>query len=121
MTFATDVTRAGFTAHINSWGDTKLHAAGIFWFAYPVGYPGICSGSVLPGKGTSGVVEFEKEFTNSPTAVLVGLNKLESDKKGRCSFNIIAEAVSGVGMGIRVEGFGGTVLHSAGVSYIAIE
>jgi len=121
MTFATDVTRAGFTAHINSWGDTKLHAAGISWFAYPDGYPGICSGTVLPDKGTSGVVEFEKEFTNPPTAVLVGLSKLESDKKARCSFNIITEAVSEVGMGIRVEGFGDTVLHSAGVSYIAIE
>lgn len=121
MTFATNVTRAGFTAHINSWGDTQLHGAGISWFAYPAGYPGICSGTVLPENGTSGVVEFEKKFKNSPTTVLVGLNKLDCDKKSRCSFNIITEAVSEVGLGIRVEGFSDTVLHSAGVTYIAIE
>ncbi|KAF8453850.1 hypothetical protein BGX38DRAFT_1141376 [Terfezia claveryi] len=121
MTFATDVTRTGFTAHINSWGDTRLYGAGISWFAYPDGYPGICSGTVLPETGTYDVVEFEKKFENTPTAVLVGLNKLESDKRGRCSFNIITEAVSEFGMGIRVEGFGNTVLHSAGVAYIVIE
>ena len=121
MTFATDVTRTGFTAHINTWGDTMLYAAGISWFAYPDGYPGVCSGTVLPEKGTSGVVEFEKRFINTPATVLVGLSKLESDKKSRCSFNIIAEAVSEIGMGIRVECFGDTVLHSAGVAYIAIE
>jgi len=121
MAFATDVTNGGFTAHINSWGDTTLYGAKISWFAYPAGYPGICGGTVLPEEGTCGVVEFEKKFTKPPTAVLVGLNKLESDKKSRCSFNIITEAVSEIGMGIRVEGFGDTVLHSAGVSYLAIE
>lgn len=121
MTFASGVTRTGFTAHIHSWGDTYLYAASISWFAYPDGYPGICSGTVLPETGTSDVVEFEKKFENTPTAVLVGLNKLESDHKSRCSFSIITEAVSEFGMGIRVEGFGDTVLHSAGVAYIAIE
>jgi len=121
MVFATDMTSGGFTAHINSWGGTKLYGAKISWFAYPAGYPGICGGTVLPEKGACGVVEFEKKFTKPPTAVLVGLNKLESDKKSRCSFNIITEGVSEIGMGIRVDGFGDTVLHSAGVSYLVIQ
>ena len=71
--------------------------------------------------GTSGVVRFDREFTKPPKTVLVGLNKLDSDRHGRCSFNIVTEAVSGVGMGIRVSGWGDTYLHSMGVSYIAME
>lgn len=118
MTFATDVTRTGFTANINTWGDTKLYGAKISWFAYPARHPEICSGTL---QGTSGVVGFEKKFTRPPTTVLVGLNRLETDKSRRCSFNIVTEAVSEIGMGIRVEGFGDTVLCSAGVSYLAIE
>jgi len=121
MAFATDITATGFTVHINSWGDTKLHGAAISWFAYPAGFPGICSGDMLPQKGTSGVVKFERKFAKPPTVVLVGLNKLESDRSGRCSFNISIDAVSEIGMGIRVEGWSDTVLHSAGVAYLAIE
>jgi len=118
IAFATDITEAGFTVHINSWDTTVLYQAGISWFAYPSGYPGICSGNMV---GTSAVVSFERKFAKPPKSVLVGLNKLDSDRHGRCSFNIVTEAVSEVGMGIRVEGWGDTFLHSAGVSYIAIE
>ena len=73
-----------------------------------------------PGEGYLRDGRVREEIRKAPTAVLVGLNKLESDKRGRCSFNIITEAVSEIGMGIRVEGFGDTVLHSAGISYLAI-
>ena len=121
MAFATDITTTGFTVHINSWDDTRLFGAGISWFAYPEGFPGICSGSLLPVGGTSGVVKFEKKFAKPPRLVLAGLNKLDSDRHGRCSFKIVTEGVSEMGMGIRVEGWGDTVLHSAGVGYLAIE
>ncbi|KAF8436674.1 hypothetical protein BGX38DRAFT_1214242, partial [Terfezia claveryi] len=67
IAFATDISATGFTVHINTWHNTELYQAGISWFAYPSGYPGICSGNMV---GTSGVVRFERKFSKPPSAVL---------------------------------------------------
>lgn len=119
--FATDITTTGFTAHINSWGDSILHSTGISWFAYPFGTPGIRSGDVLVEKDLSDMVTFEKPFNKPPRRVLVALNKLETDVKGFCRFKVIHEAVSEEGMGVRFESWGDTIIHSAGAAYLAIE
>lgn len=121
MATATNITTREFTVHVNTWGESTLTGAQVSWFAYPTGYPGICSGNLLPDHGRFGVVDFETKFASPPRAVLVGLNKLQTDKSQRCSFNIITEAVTEVSMGIRVEGWGDSIVHSAGVGYIAIE
>lgn len=120
MAFATDITETGFTAHMNSWGDTIAHQALLSWFAYPVGTPGICSGEV-DIHDNAGVVTFDKKFNKPPRRVFVAINKLDTAKTGFCRFKVIHEAVSEMGMGVRIETWGNSELNTSGASYLAIE
>lgn len=121
-TVAIKITPTGFTAKILAWGHIDMYNFGISWFAYPLDTPGIRSGNAYLTDGTMGVVSFNEPFSNTPRRVLVGLNSfyIPNHDVSTC-IDIIYEAVSERGMGVRVENHENSKIKSAGVAYIAME
>jgi len=83
--YATNVTQAGFIAHIDTWGDSLLNGAAMCFIAFPAGKKHVASGTISttdirpwhdPRSKNSGRVMYPKPFDRKPT-VLVALHAFD--------------------------------------------
>jgi hypothetical protein len=124
----TDIDSAGFTVHIDAWGDTVLYSAGVTWIAFPANLPGVVSGSFntsdvrpwnQPRAETSGTVTFPGgSFAGAPLVVLA-LNMMDMGGTNR---RIVASAseITPTGFRWNLNTWSDTILYSAGAQYIAM-
>jgi len=127
-TYETNVTKTGFTIHIESLGDSVLNFGTATWVAYPADRPGISSGrcSTLdtrppdhPQLYNCGYVNFGNIFA-APPRVLLAINSLEISSKNCLRLKTNASNISATGMIWHIDSWDDTILYSAGASYIAV-
>lgn len=127
--YATDVTATGFTIHIDSWCDSRLHSAMASWVAYPADRPGIASGNVStddirswaqPQVYNSAFRAFDAGVFEKPPRVFIALNALNIDRKHNMRLHLEVNNVSAAGMTWHLNAWDETILYSAGASYIAL-
>jgi hypothetical protein len=126
--YASNVDPTGFTAHIDTWGNTQLFSAAISWIAYPKGKPGIAHGTFntqdvrpwnQPQLATAGSASFPVAF-ETPPRVWVALNSLDAGQGKNLRINATCDQVTRSGLIWHLDTWGDTALYSAGASYIAI-
>lgn len=127
--FAADVTAVGFTMHIDTWGDSMLYDAVASWAAYPVDRPGVASGcfSTLdtgswaqPQLYNSAYEPFGDGVFEKPPRIFVAINALDISRGDHMRLKVTVDNVSKAGMTWHLDSWEGTVLYSAGASYIAL-
>lgn len=125
---ATKVTAKGFTINLDTWFDTVLYAAAASWIAYPSDKPGVVSGTfdtqdvrpvTQPRLKTTGRVTFPAGSLSGTPTVLMALNSLDIGHNHNLRLKLGADSISQDGMNWHIDGWYDTVVHSAGVSYIA--
>lgn len=129
-TFATNVTKSGFTIHLDTWGGSLLYSGTVTWIAYRATRSGIASGhfSTLdihgpkhPQRNTTGYKEFGANVFTSPPRVVVALDSFDVDRKDVLRLVTRTSSVTATGMTWHLDTWEDSVLYSAGASYIALE
>jgi hypothetical protein len=127
--YATEVTNQSFRIHIDSWADTTLYAASVWWVAHPSDRPHIASGLFTtedvrhwdaPQLETKGHVEFSKAFPRHPT-LYAALNSLDISSGGDLIIDLSTTDVTTEGFRWSLDTKPGSTLYSASASYIAID
>ncbi|PNS18727.1 hypothetical protein CAC42_5266 [Sphaceloma murrayae] len=122
---ASHVSRQGFTAHIDTWGESRMAGAAMCWIAFPGGKARVDSGEVSTldvrswsegAEETRGEVKFGKRFEKKPT-VLVALSMVDAKGEGDLKVLVEVEEVWREGFRWKFEGEG---LCAAGGSWIAL-
>lgn len=127
--YATDVTRSGFTLHLDTWANTELYMLAATWLAHPADRADIVSGTIEPELDTSifhprpkftGTVSFEDSpFTSAPR-VFMAFSRLEMGNGVNPRVKASSHAVTRHGMRYTVEAWGNAIMHSASCTYLAI-
>lgn len=125
---ASDVSRDGFTIHLDTWGDTKLWSAGASWLAYPTHTTNIRSGSfhtndvrpdLPPQASTAGRVAYGgTALPKAPEKIFVAFNALDVDRWKYVRVQVHTGGATTTGMDWHIESWVNTILYSAGASFI---
>lgn len=126
--FATGVTAARFTIHIDTWADSRLYRAVASWIAYPQDRPGVASGNFSikdlhswadPQLYNSAYEAFGNAMFDKPPRTFVALNMLDIGRDHNMRVSVRVDNVSTAGMSWHLDTWSNTILHSAGASYLA--
>lgn len=127
--YATNVTRDGFTAHIDTWGDSIMNGAAMCWIAFPKNKPYVQSGSFgtgdvrswsNPKPKNSARVGFEDGVFKKAPTVLVALNALDMAGNSDLRISVDADDVTEEGFRWHLDTWDDSTLYSAGASWIAL-
>jgi len=127
-TYADNITKTGFTIHIETWGDSILYIGTTSWIAHPANRPNITSGSFntmdvrawnQPRDVTEGHVSYCKTFQKTPI-VLAAYNHLDIDCNSNLRIKAFELGTKPNGFNWKIETWGGTTLYSAGLAYLSI-
>ena len=117
--YATDVTPAGFTLHLDTWADSVLYDARATWVAYSAASQNIASGSFStndirpwnqPQPSNSGLIAFSQPLSQIPR-VTVGLSSIDIDCGHNLRINASITNVSQTGMTWHLDSWADTVLY----------
>ena len=124
---AENITKEGFTASLNTWGDSILYSAGASWFELAPGYLEFQSGEFSteedhpenkPQMETSRRIYFSRPFI-TPPKVIVFLKQFELDKNGGWRVRTKVSDIDANGFNIHIDGWAGSILYSAVAGWIA--
>jgi len=129
-TYVTDIDAKGFTIHVDSWADTVLYSGGARWIAYPEDHPFVYSGTAntvdvrppnAPAEVNNKAINFGgTQFRRTPT-IFYAFSSLDIDCKVNLRVRAYVDNVSKNGMTWHIDSWAGTILYSAGISYLCIE
>lgn len=123
--YITDVDTNGFTAHIDTWGDTIMYQAGLTWLAYPADHPCFTSGSFStedvrpwdrPQLDNTGSVIFDKGFSTTPK-VAMALTGFDYDHTKNLRARLSTSAVNQSGISWHLQAWSDSVMYRASASY----
>lgn len=129
--YASDVTREGFIAHIDTWADSVLNGAAMCWIAFPKNKKHVQSGSFNtsdvrswsnPKPNNSSTIKFQEasfDPDRTPT-VLAGLNTLDMAGNADLRIGVDIDEVTNHGFRWHLDTAGDSTLYSAGASWIAL-
>jgi hypothetical protein len=132
--YATDITKTGFTLHIETQGSTLLYSGTAYWFSYPTGKSGILSGSFntmetlpAPQPDSKGEITYVKEvsfgdaqFICAPR-VLLAFNMFDVPCEGFLHLNASVDSATKSGMTLNVTMLtGNSTLAAAEISYLLL-
>ena len=127
--YATNMTPHGFTAHIDTWGDSVLNGAAMTWIAFPKNKRLVQSGSFGTGdvrswsnpkpKNSTRVNFSQNAFQRKPT-VLVALNMLDMGGNSDLRIRVHADEVTEQGFQWHLDTWDDSTLYAAGASWIAL-
>jgi hypothetical protein len=132
--YATDITKTGFTLHIETWGSTLLYSGTAYWFSYPSGKCGILSGSFntmeslpAPQPDSKGQITFLREVSFGasqficPPEVLLAFNMIDVPCERFLHLNASVDSVTKSGMTLNVTMLtGNSTLVAAEISYLLL-
>ncbi|EON69321.1 hypothetical protein W97_08581 [Coniosporium apollinis CBS 100218] len=128
---ATRIGEQGFTAHLDTWGNTRMAGAAMCWIAFPRGKKGVATGSFStsdvrlwskPWAENSGTIKFAdagQRFGVVPT-VLVALNGFDIRGDADLRVKVYVDEVTKEGFRWHLNTWGDTTLYSASASWIAL-
>ena len=124
---AENITKEGFTASLNTWGDSILHSAGASWLELAPGYLEFQNGEFSteddhpenkPQNDTSRRIYFTRPFV-TPPKVIVFLKQLHMDKSKNCRVVTGVSDIDVSGFNIHINTRDGSILYSATAGWIA--
>ena len=124
---AENITKEGFTASLNTWGDSILHSAGASWFELAPGYFEYQNGEFSteddhpwdePQRETSRRIYFARPFI-TPPKVIVFLKELHMDKTKDWRVSTKVSDIDVNGLNILINTWGDSILYSAAAGSIA--
>ncbi len=127
--YTTDVTRDAFTVHVDTWQNSKLYGAGVYWAAHSAGRRDICSGTFATGDvrhfskprlDTSKSLVFTDAEFDAPPQLFLALNSIDVDCYANLRLKVYARDVTSTGMIWHIDGWENTIVYSAGVAFIAV-
>lgn len=127
--YATDITRTGFTIHIDTWGDSTMYGAAATWVSYTHGMRGVYSGTIAAlapprlgaaGPPTTGYTEFGDHVFSLPPRVMMGISSLDINCDRNLRLTVGTLSVDAEGMTWYLGTWGDTTLYAATASYIAL-
>jgi hypothetical protein len=125
---ATGIDGKGFTAALNSWGDSVLYSATSTWLAVAAGDPAFQIGQFKttddhpwnqPKMQTSRRITFARPYTGGTPHVVVWLNELDITGPQNVRVNAYVNDIDPAGFTVHIDTWWDTVLYSAGVAWIA--
>lgn len=125
--YVTDVTKNGFTIHVDTSGNSQLNMAVVSWVSYTSGTPGVASGSIdtlgprqSTQLSTSGYAKFGKNVFSLPPRTILGISSLDINCGTRLRLAVGTTSVHSAGMKWYLKTWGDTKLNFASASYIAL-
>jgi hypothetical protein len=118
----------GFTAALNSWGDSVLYSAASTWLAVAAGDPAFQIGQFntmedhpwnQPKMQTSRRITFARPYPGGTPHVVVWLNELDITGPQNVRVNAYVSDVDAAGFTVHIDAWADTVIYSAGVTWIA--
>ncbi|GJE90148.1 H-type lectin domain-containing protein [Phanerochaete sordida] len=128
--FADDVTREGFTVHLDAWGDSHLYSAGATWLAHSDGRQDMRSGAFeiedvrpasAPCHQNRGRVSWGPPAMARPPRVFAALRMLDFGHGRHTRIRMKTEEITETGMTWSFESWADTVFYQAGAVFIAFE
>ncbi|GJE84074.1 H-type lectin domain-containing protein [Phanerochaete sordida] len=128
--WADDITREGFTIHVDTWGDTDLWSAGASWLAHSGVRTDVRSGtfqiqdvrlSGTPDSKTRGRVSWGAPRMEKPPRVFAALNMLEFEAGKYCRLSLYTSDVTTTGMSWNLDTWLDTVCYQAGGTFFAFD
>jgi len=125
---ATAIDAAGFTAGLNSWGDSVLYSAASTWLAVAADDPAFQIGQFStmedhpwnqPKLQTSRRITFARPYSGGTPHVVVWLNELDITGPQNVRVNAYVSDIDPAGFTVHIDAWWDTVLYSAGVTWIA--
>ncbi|KAF2226793.1 hypothetical protein BDZ85DRAFT_192005 [Elsinoe ampelina] len=125
---ASHITKSGFTAHVDAWGNSQLNGAAMCWIAFPSTKANADSGEIStldvrswsdPKEETTGWVSFKRSFKRPPT-VLVALNMLDMAGNADLRVGVETKEVTEQGFRWSIKGGGDSTVYAAGAGWIAL-
>ncbi|KAL7657417.1 hypothetical protein ACMYSQ_003600 [Aspergillus niger] len=125
----TKITAKGFKVNAEAWHNSTLYEANVVWVAHPADRSNVASGGVdatnsrpwwKPQQDNSVEVTFDKPFLKVPRVVL-GFHTFDYDS-GKClNSRASVSLVTQTGFHCHIQAWGDSIMHRAGVSYLAWE
>lgn len=124
---AENITKEGFKASLDAWGDTKLYSAGYSWLELAPGYLEYQAGEFStqddhpwdkPQLKTSRRINFDRPFI-TPPKVIVFLKQLDMDKNKNWRVITNVSDIDANGFTIHIDTWGDSILYSATAGWIA--
>ncbi|KAL8804061.1 MAG: hypothetical protein Q9182_002774 [Xanthomendoza sp. 2 TL-2023] len=125
--FATDVDPTGFTAHIDTWGDSILYQATMTWLAYPADQPNVASGLFTtedvrpwnkPQQENTKTIGYGRNFDRTPK-VAMALTGFDYDHTKNLRLRVSTSAVTKEAMTWHLQAWGDSIMYRASASYFA--
>ncbi|KAF7795683.1 hypothetical protein EIP86_006848 [Pleurotus ostreatoroseus] len=124
-----DVACDAFTLHVDTWADTALYGAGVYWAAHSAGRKDVCSGTFGTGDvrpwseprcDNFKTCLFRSANFDKPPRVFLAFNSIDVDRGANLRLKVYTSHLMSAGMIWHIDGWADTVLYSAGVSFIAV-
>jgi len=124
---AKNITKEGFTASLNTWGDSILYSAGASWFELAPGYLEFQNGEFSteddhrwdePQRDTSRRIYFARPFI-TPPKVIVFLKEFHMDKSKNWRVSTRVSDIDVNGFNIHINTWADSILYSAVAGWIA--
>jgi hypothetical protein len=124
---ATDISRTGFTLHVDTWAESVLYSAGVTWIAHSADNLDIASGTIdtgdirpedQPQPSNSKMINFPHSFGTTPR-VTVALNYIDMSHSTNLSISATTTNVTPTGMTWHLDSWSDTTLYNARGAYIA--
>ncbi|KAM6504666.1 hypothetical protein FSOLCH5_015170 [Fusarium solani] len=125
--YPTNIDKAGFTIHADSWGDSILYGAGVTWLAYPANQPGVTSGKFStqdvrpwnnPQAENSGIFHFPTAFSKTPK-VIMAIDMLDYDHSRNLRLRLSTSAVTNTGITWHLQSWWDSIMYRSGASFFA--
>lgn len=126
--WASDITSAGFTLHLDTRGSSKLYYAGAVWLAHSAGRTDVRSGMFGTQDASTrhdgkqkkgGVVSWKSPQMARPPRVFVAFNMLDIARGRNVRIRTTTDQITETGMMWNIESWGDTIIHHAGATYVA--
>lgn len=127
--YVSDVDSKGFTAHIDTWGDTIMYQAAITWIAYPSNQSKVASGHFStddvrswdkPQQENSATVKFAKPFGGRPKLGM-GLTGFDYDHTKNLRLRLSTSGVTKEAVTWHLQTWLDSGMYRASASYFAWE
>ncbi|KAK7430897.1 hypothetical protein QQZ08_002425 [Neonectria magnoliae] len=125
--YPSDIDKAGFTIHVDSWSDSILYSAGVTWLAYPADQAGVASGKFStqdirpwdkPQAENSSVFNFPTAFSKAPK-IIMAIDSLDYDRARNLRLRLSTSSVTNTGITWHLQSWWDSVMYMAGASFFA--
>jgi len=127
-TYADNVSRYGFTLHMDTWGGTQMSGAGTTWIAYPADKKSVDSGHASswdyrawdkPTPSNGAYHAFTPGTFSTTPQIFIGIQSFDISQAHPFRLRVYADNISKDGFNWHCDGWDDTIVYGCGVSWLA--